>query len=304
MKGKRMKQIRKVAVIGTGTLGTQIAIQASSHGMVVAAFDADEKAFDRTLEALRIRMENSRRETSLTPAVMEREARRIHRAKALEDALQEADLAIEAVPEELNLKRTVFAAMDAAAPPWTILATNSSSIPVSRLESATRRPEKCLNTHFYALDGGKNIVDVMGGNQTSSEVLEAGKRWVRSIGCIPLLVKKESLGFCFNRVWRAVKKETLHMWAEGFVDFRDIDRGWMVWTGMSQGPFGIMDAIGLDVVYGIEMVYFNESRDPRDLPPQALREMVDRKELGVKTGKGFYSYPAPEYGKPDFLKGK
>ena len=142
----------------------------------------------------------------------------------------------------------------------------------------------------------------MGGNQTSPDVLETGKRWIRSVGCIPLLVKKESLGFCFNRVWRAVKRETLHMWAEGLVDFQDIDRAWMVWTGMSQGPFGIMDAIGLDVVYGIEMVYFNESQEPRDFPPQALREMVDRKELGVKTGKGFYSYPNPEYRNPGFLK--
>lgn len=92
------------------------------------------------------------------------------------------------------------------------------------------------------------------------------------------------------------------MWAEGLVDFQDIDRAWMVWTGMSQGPFGIMDAIGLDVVYGIEMVYFNESQEPRDFPPQALREMLDRKELGVKTGKGFYSYPNPEYRNPGFLK--
>lgn len=228
----------------------------------------------------------------------------MRRNMRLEDALQDADLAIEAVPEDLNLKRSVFAAMDAAALPRAILATNSSSIPVSRLESATRRPEKCLNLHFYALDAGKNIVDVMEGSQISLDVLETGKRWIRSIGCIPLSVKKESLGFCFNRVWRAVKKETLHMWAEGFVDFQDIDRAWMVWTGMSQGPFGITDAIGLDVVYGIEMVYFNESQDPRDFPPQALREMVDRKELGVKTGKGFYSYPDPDYRNPGFLKGE
>jgi 3-hydroxyacyl-CoA dehydrogenase len=297
-----MKEIRKVAVIGTGTLGTQIALQASLHGYDVSTYDADEKAFVRTLETLKKRIENARRESSLSLEVIQREAPKVHRSNSLKDALQEADLAIEAVPEDLNLKRTVFAAIDAAAPPRTILATNSSSIPVSRLETATHRPEKCLNLHFYALDAGKNMVDVMGGDQTSADVLDTGKRWIRSIGCIPLLVKKESLGFCFNRVWRAVKRETLHMWAEGLVDFQDIDRAWMVWTGMSQGPFGIMDAIGLDVVYGIEMVYFNESQEPRDFPPQALREMLDRKELGVKTGKGFYSYPNPEYRNPGFLK--
>ena len=92
------------------------------------------------------------------------------------------------------------------------------------------------------------------------------------------------------------------MWADGYADFKDIDRGWMVWNGVSQGPFGFMDGVGLDVVYGIEMVYYNESRDPRDYPPDALRGMIERKELGVKTGKGFYTYPNPEFKDPSFLK--
>ena len=93
------------------------------------------------------------------------------------------------------------------------------------------------------------------------------------------------------------------MWAGGFVDFKDIDRAWMIFTGMPYGPFGLMDIVGLDVVHGIEMVYYNESGDAKDHPPDALKGMVDRKELGVKAGKGFYKYPNPEYGGPDFLKG-
>jgi 3-hydroxybutyryl-CoA dehydrogenase len=94
------------------------------------------------------------------------------------------------------------------------------------------------------------------------------------------------------------------MWAGGYVDFRDIDRGWMIWNGVSQGPFGLMDGVGLDVVYDIEMVYYNESKDPKDFPPQALQEMIARNELGVKTGKGFYTYPHPEYKNPVFLEGR
>ena len=150
---------------------------------------------------------------------------------------------------------------------------------------------------------GKNMVDIMGGTKTTREVLETGKDWIRSIGCVPLTVRKESLGFCFNRVWRAIKRETLYMWAEGIVDFRDIDRAWMIFTGMPRGPFGLMDNVGLDVVYDIEMVYFNESRDPKDHPPDALKEKIERQELGFKTGKGFYTYPDPEYGKAEFLNG-
>ena len=112
------------------------------------------------------------------------------------------------------------------------------------------------------------------------------------------------LGFCFNRVWRAIKRETLYMWANGFVDFKDVDRAWMIFTGMPLGPFGLMDNVGLDVVYDIEMVYYHESEDPKDHPPEALKSMIGPNELGVKTGKGFYAYPDPEYTKPEFINNK
>jgi 3-hydroxybutyryl-CoA dehydrogenase len=117
-------------------------------------------------------------------------------------------------------------------------------------------------------------------------------------------VKKEIMGFCFNRIWRAVKKEALYMWANGFVDFRDTDRAWMVFSRMTEGPFAIMDKVGLDVVYDIETVYYKESKDPKDKPPDALLEKIERGELGVKSGKGFYTYPDPEFLAPDFLRPK
>ena len=295
-------QIKRVAVIGTGTLGTQIAVHSSYHGCEVSAYDPDEASFRRTIAMIRLRVANSNRKPTISLKDIQRQAKKIKLARTIKEAVQDADLVIEAIPEDLALKRRIFKQIDSFAPKNAILATNSSSIPVSKIAKATKRPEKCLNLHFYSLDLGRNIVDVMGATKTPRRIIEAGKEWVRSIGCIPLTVKKELLGFCFNRVWRAVKRETLHVWAGGYVDFRDIDRGWMVWTGMSQGPFGIMDAVGLDVVYGIEMVYYNESKSPKDRPPRALKAMVDRNQLGVKTGKGFYTYPNPEFKNPDFLR--
>ena len=101
---------------------------------------------------------------------------------------------------------------------------------------------------------------------------------------------------------QAIKREALYVWANGFVDFRDVDRAWMVFTKMKEGPFGLMDKVGLDVVYGIETVYYRDSNDPRDRPPDALLAMIKRDELGVKSGKGFYTYPDPEFLQPDFLK--
>ena len=297
------EKIRKVAVIGTGLLGTQIAIQAACFGYEVSAHDPDEGSFNRVQQNLKAAMKISGGEPIVPMEDWKKAANKVKFCKELEEALRDADIVIEAVPEDLELKRKVFERLDALASQGAILATNSSSIPISKIESATARPEKCLNIHFYGLVRGMNMVDIMGGTKTTAETMEAGKAWIRSIGCVPLTVKKEILGFCFNRVWRAIKRETLYMWAEGFVDFRDIDRGWMIFTGMTQGPFGLMDNIGLDVVYDIEMVYYNESKDPKDHPPEALKAMVDRKELGLKTGKGFYNYPDPEYSRPDFLKG-
>ena len=297
------KKIRKVAVVGTGLLGTQIAIQAACFGYEVSAYDTDEGSFNRVQQNLKASMKISGGEPIVPMEEWEKGVQKVNLCKELEEALRDADLVIEAVPEELELKRKVFERLDALAPPGAILATNSSSMPISKIETATASPERCLNIHFYGLVRGMNMVDIMGGTKTTAETMDAGKAWIRSIGCVPLTVKKEILGFCFNRVWRAIKRETLHMWAEGFVDFRDIDRGWMIFTGMTQGPFGLMDNIGLDVVYDIEMVYYNESKDPKDHPPEALKAMVEQKELGIKTGKGFYTYPDPEYGRPDFLKG-
>jgi len=295
-------KIKKVAVIGTGTLGTQIAVHSTYHGYDVSAHDADPKSLEKVLQMIQVRIANSNRKPTIPLKEIQRQAKKIKMLATIEGAVWEADLVIEAIPEDLMLKRRIFKQIDFYSPKKAILATNSSSIPISRIENATRRPERCLNLHFYSLDLGRNIADVMGGTKTTRQVLETGKEWVRSLGCVPLTVNRELLGFCFNRVWRAVKRETLHMWAGGYVDFRDIDRGWMIWTGMSQGPFGIMDAVGLDVVYGIEMVYYNESKDRRDFPPAALKKMIERNQLGVKTGKGFYTYPNPEFKSPNFLK--
>lgn len=134
------------------------------------------------------------------------------------------------------------------------------------------------------------MADIMKGSKTSDDTFEKGKIWLESIEITPLIVKKECFGFVFNRVWRAVKKECLEIWAGGYADIEEVDKAWKIYTKMGVGPFKIMDAIGLDVVYDIEMSYYKESGDPRDKPPQILKEKVEKGELGLKTQKGFYSY--------------
>ena len=296
-----MNSIRRVTVVGLGTLGTQIAIQAAAYGYEVSGFARNVGTFDDMQAKIRGAMQMTRKGPTFPIEQWAEHASRVKLYDDLARATSTADLVIESIPEVLETKRTLFAQLDQLAPPHAILASNSSSIPISRIESATKRPEKCLNLHFYQPAIGMNMADVMGGTRTSPESLLAACDFVRAVGCVPLRVQKEIHGFCFNSVWRAVKRQTLYMWAGGYVDFRDIDRAWMVFTGMTYGPFFLMDLVGLDVVLAIEHSYFQESGDPRDEPPAALTDKVARGELGVKTGKGFYTYPDPECAKDDFL---
>ncbi|MEO8835320.1 MAG: 3-hydroxyacyl-CoA dehydrogenase NAD-binding domain-containing protein [Caldimonas sp.] len=293
--------VRNIAVVGLGTLGTQIAIQAAAYGHRVSGFDPDGSAFQRMQTKVREAMRMTRKGPTFPIDDWEQHSAKVEVHKDLASALREADLVIEVVPEDLAIKRAVFAELDRLAPREAILATNSSTMPVSRMESATRRPARCVNIHFYQPAVGMNMADVMGGTSTTPETLAAAREFVRSVQCVPLSVQKEILGFCFNSVWRAVKRQTLYMWANEFVDFRDLDRAWMVFTGMTYGPFFLMDLVGLDVILAVERIYFKDSGDPRDAPPGALAAMVERGELGVKSGKGFYTYPDPECARDDFL---
>lgn len=298
-----MKPIKNVCVVGLGTLGTQIAIQAAAYGYDVNGYDPKPGAFGMMQAKVQTAMQMTRKGPTFPMTQWDAHASKVGLHSNLAASLRNADLVIEVVPEDVEIKRKVFAELDRLAPLDALLATNSSSIPISRIESATKRPERCLNIHFYQPAVGMNMADIMGGSRTSAETLQAAQRFVRSLGCVPLAVQKEILGFCFNSIWRAVKRQSLYMWDGGFVDFRDIDRAWMTFTGMTYGPFFLMDLVGLDVIYAIENIYFENSRDPRDAPPTALKEKIARGELGVKEGKGFYTYPDPECARDGFLLG-
>jgi 3-hydroxybutyryl-CoA dehydrogenase len=294
--------IKTVTLIGAGKMGVKIAARAALFGFPARVYDVSATVLE-TAEGL-IRSDiQAACEEGVRKEDPQDVFERITLHDNLDDALTDTDLIIEAVPEDLDLKKGVFAKLDQVAGEHVILATNSSSIPVSKIEDAVERKDRVANIHFYARPTGITpMVDLMGGTRTGEETLSRAREWIEGIGCMPLVVKKECMGFVFNRIWRAVKRESLRSWAEGHADYMDIDRAWKIWTGMVAGPFGMMDFVGLDVVYDIEMSYYLDSDDPKDKPPEALRQMVEAGELGMKSGKGFYDWSDPEFLKPEFTQ--
>ena len=299
-----MEPIDSVCLCGAGYLGWQISLQCASQGIPVRLFDISEEALEKASEHIHQELKIWTSEGKITPEEVEAILSRVSFHDDLAEAVEGVALVIEAVPERLELKREVFAQLDDVCDDATILATNSSSIRISKIEDATGRLDKVLNTHFYNTPWKRSIVELMRGTGTSDETLERVRLFMVSIGITPLMVLKESTGFIFNRVWRAIKRECLHLVDQGVASFQDVDRAWMTLYETPYGPFGMMDGVGLDVVRDIERVYYEESGAERDAPPRLLLEMIERGELGVKTGKGFYTYPDPAYLEPGFLKGK
>ena len=293
----------RVCVVGAGFLGTQIGVVSARHGYRVSMCDVSGEALASSRRAAEEYVAQWAAEGQVSGGESRGIVGRMSFTSDLAEAVQGAEVVIEAVVERLEVKRDVFSRLDELCPPGTLIATNSSSIRVSRIEGAASHPERVLNMHFYSNPWRSRVLEIMRGTRTSDWAVERAAAFSRSIGVTPLIVQKESTGFIFNRVWRAVKRECLRVVDEGVASHEDVDRAWMSLYGTQAGPFGLMDRVGLDVVRDIEMVYYGESGDPRDAPPRVLLEKIERGELGVKTGKGFYTYPNPSYVEPGWLHG-
>ncbi len=274
-------KITTISVIGAGFMGRQIIEKSALYGYNINIFEIKPEDLGDFINKVKKKTDNKKIEID------------IKSFSSISEAVKNTDLIIEAIPEKLELKRKIFSEIDKSAPPNAIITTNSSSIPISKLEDVVERKDKVMNLHFYNLFI-MPMADIMRGTHTSEETFQKVKNWAESIDITALEVKKECYGFVFNRIWRAIKKDCLKIWAGGYADIETVDKAWNIFCQYfiknQYGPFQFMDRIGLDVVYDIELSYFKNSGLVDDKPPDALKEMVDKGDLGVKTGKGFYNY--------------
>jgi 3-hydroxybutyryl-CoA dehydrogenase len=274
---------RPVAVIGAGTLGRRIALMLASRGGTVRIY---ARRAEQRAEATQYVAEN------LPKMLQDRgfgEAGTAIGAATLEEALDGAWLAVESVPERLDIKIPLWGEIDRGAPPDTIFATNSSSFPSRLMAENVGDKTRLCNTHFY-MPPQFNALDLMSDGQTDRGLLDTLLTVLPEFGVHPFEARKECTGFIFNRVWAAIKRESLAVVAEGVARPEDVDGMFKVNWGVPAGPFQMMDIVGLDVVLDIENNYAQEfphlPKSVRDL----LQEYVDAGKLGIKTGEGFYTY--------------
>lgn len=282
-------KINNVCILGAGTLGTRIALQAALSGFQVSVYDINAEAFVASKKV----MAKILRSLSLTEEIIAK----IKFTTDPAEAVAEADIISESVTEELPLKRQVWAQFSALSPSKTIFTTNTSYLLPSMLVDSVDRPALFCAFHFHDVFYSK-VVDIMPHPGTSEEVVTLLVDFGRALKQVPVIVRKENPGYVFNYMLMAVIGAAGKLRTKEIASIEDIDKSWMVNFHMPMGPFGILDSIGLDTAWHV-------THNLEDAGSQAfaalLKTYIDAGKLGEKTGEGFYTYPAPAYKDPDFL---
>jgi 3-hydroxybutyryl-CoA dehydrogenase len=297
-------EVRRVLVLGGGTIGRQIAFQCARFGYEVRVYDVAAEALQSAERQIGEFARSLVGEGLMDEAGAAATLGRISYTTDATRAAAEADLLSESLPERARLKGQVLGQFNGLCPARTIFTTNSSSLTPSQFAAETGRPDRFCAFHFHQPIWRSNVVDIMPHPGTAQEVVALLSEFAGRIDQIAILLKKEHPAYVFNFMLDALLSSAVELAAEGVADVEEIDRAWMGVTRMPIGPFGILDLVGIDLAYEItvqktKMVSFLP-KAKRAL--NVMKEKVDQGHLGIKSGKGFYDYPDPAFERPGFLK--
>jgi 3-hydroxybutyryl-CoA dehydrogenase len=286
----RMHELKRVLVVGAGTMGSQIALQTALSGRYeVTLVDSAPGQLDRARAQNRRLLDRSVEKGRISNTAAAEALSRIQDSDDLASVAGSADLVIEAVIEDFDAKKSVFDALGRHAKKDAILASNSSTIAISRLAGFTGRPDQCCNMHFFHPVTVMQLCEVVKGPQTSDATVETAMDFVRSIDRTPVLLQKEIWGFIVNRILFAASEEAMRLLEGGYASADDIDIAVQKGLNWPMGPFHLLDFSGLDIFYGA-MKDRHRQGEGSDAP-ELLRNLVEAGHLGRKSGKGFFEYP-------------
>ncbi len=290
--------LRKIAVIGCGAMGRQIAMNTALNGRAAGYEVVNCDSFPAAVESaaawasdyLKSRVEKGRISEEDKVLV----SGRLAFSENVDEAVKDADFVVEAIIEDLKVKRELFERISRIVKPDTVLSTNSSNIVSSKLADVTVRPERLLNVHYFNPALVMKAVELVKGPHTSEETIETAREFCNNTGKTPIIIRKEIAGFVANRINAAVAHEALFLLENGVASIEDIDAACEKALNYPMGPFRLMDLTGIDVYYHVRVDRFAESHDPYDAPHPLAVEKYKKGEYGRKTGKGWYDYTDPQ----------
>lgn len=296
--------IKNVTVAGSGVLGSQIAFQTAFHGFNVSVYDINDEAVSKAKLFLSSLKDRYKKDLNASQEKVDKTFESIHFYTDLAAAVANADLVIEAVPENPVIKTDFYTKLSQSAPAKTIFVSNSSTLLPSAFAQATGRPAQFLALHFANEIWLHNTAEIMGHPGTDPEIFQQIIDFSKAIGMVPLPVLKEQPGYVLNSLLVPLLDAAMELLVKEVADPETIDKAWMLGTGAPVGPCGIYDVVGLNTVYNINKIKADKQGD--ELSKKTLEyiknNFIDKGKLGVTTGQGFYTYPDPAYKRTDFLK--
>ena len=281
-------KIAHVFVVGGGAMGRGIAQVCAQAGCTVKMLDINDSLLTAAMEAVTHNLKKAEKKNTLQEP-KEKILARIETTTVIDDA-NDAELVIEAINEDLELKQDVFRTLEKVCPSGTVFGTNTSSIPVTEIAASIKSQGRVVGIHFFNPVHRMQLVEIVKGLMTSDKTVRIAKDFAISIGKEPVIVNRDSAGFIVNRINGMAFLEALRLLEKGIGTVEDIDKAMRLGLGHPMGPFELMDMIGLDIVLNARMSIYNETREPNHFPPDILRRMVKTGNLGRKTKKGFYDY--------------
>lgn len=295
-----MLEFNNVTVAGSGVLGLQIAYQTALFGKNVVVYNPRESS----IEKAKIRMEKLiteyQRDLNLSDQQVKESKDRLTYNHNLAEAVAQADLVIEALPELVETKNTFYTDLAKVVPEKTIIVTNTSSLLPSQFADVTGRPEKFLALHFANQIRSSNTAEIMKHDRTSENAFNAVINFAKEIGMVPLPIHKEQPGYILNSILMPFLASAEFLVVNGVADPHTIDKTWMIATQAPMGPFAILDIVGIKTAYNISLSRSDEAS--QKLSHYLDEEFIQKNKLGIETGEGFYTYPNPAYQDKDFLK--